>query len=51
MTHEFGIRLLHSVEEALQINKNSRTDFWWKTINKEIDGRPKEGHISDSYWQ
>ena len=34
-THKFGIRLPKSVEEALQIDKDTGTDFWTKAIQKE----------------
>ncbi|MEM7375832.1 MAG: hypothetical protein AAF587_45000, partial [Bacteroidota bacterium] len=34
-THKFGIRLPHSVEEALQIDKDTGTNFWGKAIEKE----------------
>jgi hypothetical protein len=35
-THKFGIQLPHSVEEALQIDEETGTDFWGKAINKEM---------------
>jgi hypothetical protein len=35
-THKFGIRLPHSVEEALRIDEETGTDFWRKAINKEM---------------
>jgi len=35
-THKFGIRLPHSVEEALRIDKETGTDFWAKAIQKEM---------------
>ena len=35
-THKFGIRLPHSVEEALEIDRITGTDFWRKAINKEM---------------
>ena len=28
MTHKFGIKLPHSVEEALEIDRQTGTDFW-----------------------
>ena len=34
-THKFGVRLPHSVQEALQFDRESGTDFWWKAIQKE----------------
>lgn len=36
MTHKFGIRLPHSVEEALEIDGQTGKDFWRKVINKEM---------------
>ena len=36
-THKFGIRLPKSVEEALEIDKITGTDFWAKAIQKERD--------------
>ena len=36
-THKFGIRLPKNVEEALQIDKDTGTDFWAKAIQKERD--------------
>ena len=36
MTHKFGVQLPHSVEEALKINKEMGTDFWWCALNKEM---------------
>jgi ribosomal protein L31E len=35
-THKFGIRLPHSVEEALKIDQQTGTDLWRKAINKEM---------------
>jgi hypothetical protein len=35
-THKFGIRLPHSVEEALKLDEESGTDFWRKAIEKEM---------------
>ena len=34
-THMYGIRLPHSVEEALQLDRESGTDYWTKAIAKE----------------
>ena len=34
-SHKFGVRLPHSVQEALQFDRESGTDFWWKAIQKE----------------
>ena len=36
MTHKFGIRLPHTVEEALKIDEETGTDFWRKAIEKEM---------------
>ena len=36
MTHKFGIRLPHSVEEALRIDEEMGTDFWQWALNKEM---------------
>ena len=36
MTHKFGIKLLHSVEEALEIDRVTGTDLWRKALNKEM---------------
>ena len=35
-THKYGIRLPHSVEEALRIDEETGTDFWRKSIEKEM---------------
>jgi hypothetical protein len=35
-THKFGIRPPKSVEEALEIDRTTNTDFWRKAINKEM---------------
>ena len=35
-SHKFGVRLPHSVQEALQIDKETGTDFWWQAIQKEM---------------
>ena len=35
-THNYGIRLPHSVEEALMIDAETGTDFWRKSIEKEM---------------
>jgi hypothetical protein len=35
-THKFGIRLPHSVEEALQIDIDTKTDYWRRALNKEM---------------
>ena len=35
-TSKFGIRLPHSVEEALAIDEQTGTDYWRKAIDKEL---------------
>jgi hypothetical protein len=35
-SHKYGVRLPHSVQEALQIDKETGTDFWWQAIQKEM---------------
>jgi hypothetical protein len=35
-SHKYGVRLPHSVQEALQIDKGTGTDFWWQAIQKEM---------------
>jgi hypothetical protein len=35
-THKFGIRLPHSAEEALRLDKESGTDFWARAMEKEL---------------
>ena len=34
--HKYGVRLPHSVQEALAIERETGTDFWWKAIQKEL---------------
>ena len=51
-SHKFGIRLPHSVEEALEIDRITGTDFWAKAINKEmtkvkVAWKRHEGHTPD----
>jgi hypothetical protein len=36
MTHKFGCKLPHTVEEALQIDRETGTDHWRRAINKEM---------------
>ncbi len=36
-THKFGIKLPHSVDEALQIDAATGTDYWAKAIAKEMN--------------
>jgi hypothetical protein len=35
-SHKYGVRLPHSVQEALPINKETGTDFWWQAIQKDL---------------
>ena len=35
-THKYGVRLPKSVKHALQIDRDTQTDFWEKAINKEM---------------
>jgi len=35
-THKFGVRLPKTAKEALQIDKETGTDFWQKAIEKEL---------------
>ena len=35
-THKYGIELPKMVEEALEIDKRTGTDFWQKAIEKEM---------------
>jgi hypothetical protein len=35
-THKFGIRLPHTVEEALQIDKENNNDLWERSLQKEM---------------
>ena len=37
MTHKFGIRLPKTVEEALEIDRLTNTDFWKRAIKEGID--------------
>ena len=34
--YKYGVRLPHSVQEALRIDKETGTDFWWQAIQKEM---------------
>ena len=52
MTHKYGIKLPHSVEEALQIDEETGTDFWRKAMNKEmakvkVAWKTKEGYTPE----
>ena len=35
-SHKYGVKLPHSVQEALKIDKETGTDFWWRAIQKEM---------------
>ena len=35
--HKFGIRLPHSVDKALQIDAETKTDYWRKALNKKMN--------------
>ena len=35
-SHKYGVRLPHSVQEALQTDRETGTDFWWNAIQKEL---------------
>jgi hypothetical protein len=35
-THKFGCKLPHSVEEALEIDRQTGTDHWQRALNKEM---------------
>jgi hypothetical protein len=36
MTHKFGCKLPHSVEEALEVDWQKGTDHWHRALNKEM---------------
>jgi hypothetical protein len=36
MTHTFGCKLPHSVEEAMEIDRQMGTDHWQRALNKEM---------------
>ena len=36
MMHKFGCKLPHSAEEALEIDRQTRTDHWQRALNKEM---------------
>jgi hypothetical protein len=36
MTHKFGVKLPHSVEEVLEIDRVTGMDLWRKALNKEM---------------
>ena len=53
-THKFGIKLPKTVQEALQIDKKTGTDFWKKAIQKEMSNvrvafkRWENGTVADA---
>jgi hypothetical protein len=53
-THKFGIRLPHSVQQALQIDEETGTDLWRRAIEREMKNvRPAferwdEGMVEDA---
>ena len=56
MTHKFGIRLPHFVEEALKIDEQTGTNFWWQAINKEMQcvkivWIAKDGFMPKQVWK
>ena len=48
-THKFGIRLTKTNEEALQIEKITRTDFWLNVINKEMSKFKISWKVNDGH--
>jgi hypothetical protein len=48
--------LPHSMEEALKINEETGTDYWWHVIDKEMSKVKvawkihEEGHTSEDVW-
>ncbi len=48
-THKFGIRLPKTVQEALEIDRITGTDFWGKAINKEMSRVKIAWRIQDRY--
>ena len=46
ITHKFGICIPKTIEEALQIDKDTGTTFWGDIIEKEI----KKGRIAFEGW-
>ena len=52
-THEFGVRLPHSVEEALRLDAESNTTLWHDAIMKEMKHvrlafKPWNGSVGDA---
>jgi len=48
-THKFSIKLPHSVEEALKIDKETGTDFWRCAIIKEMAKVRVTRKVNESY--
>jgi hypothetical protein len=36
MMHKMGIKLPHSMEETLEIDRVTGMDHWWKALNKDM---------------
>jgi len=34
--NKYGVRLPHSVQEALKIDEETKSDLWWQAIQKEM---------------
>jgi len=49
MTHKFGIRLPHTVEEAPRSDKEMGTDFWRKALEKEMSKVKVAWKVHDSH--
>jgi hypothetical protein len=47
MTHKFGIKLPHLVEEALEIDRVTGMDLWRKALNKEMSKVKLAWNIKD----
>ena len=45
-THRFGIRLPHSVDEALAIDRETNTTYWFDAIQKEM----KISGLLSNFW-
>ena len=35
-THKYGLRILHTVKEAIDIDKENRDTLWWNGILQEM---------------
>ena len=46
-THKFGIEIPKSIKRALQIDKETKTDFWRKAIEKEMKNNATAFEIKD----